>query len=57
MDFGIIYHTDNSDMTKYSLTAQSACICAFNYMQLHPEIKQATVFDTNTHVVVKVFIR
>lgn len=58
MDFGIIYYDDNSHMKiKYALTAQSACIAAYNYMVLHSNITQATIFDTNTDEVIKVYSR
>lgn len=58
MDFGIIYYNNNNSTTiKYSTTAQAACITAFNYMQLHSDIQQATVFDTNTDEVIRVYSR
>lgn len=58
MDFGILYYDNNSHMKiKYALSAQSACIAAYNYMILHPNIIQATIFNTNTDETIRVYSR
>lgn len=58
MNFGILYYDNNSHMKiRYALTARYACIAAYNYMILHSNIIQATIFNTNTNEVIQVYSR
>lgn len=57
MNFGIQYLSGNNSITKYSHTAQSACLSAFNYMQLHSDIQQAIVYNATTYEVVRIYSR
>lgn len=57
MNFGIIYYSNGTNIQKYSTSAQAACISAFNYMMLHSDIQQATVFDNETGEIVRIYSR
>ena len=51
------YYSDGTNRVCHSANRQAACISAYNYMQLHNEIQQATIWDANTCEVYRVYSR
>lgn len=57
MNFQIIYHSNGSNIIRYSNTAQAACIAAYNHMILHSNIDQATIIDLTSGEVIRTYMR
>ena len=57
MNFEIVYRKHNTDIVRYSNTAQAACISAYNYMVLHTDIAQATIIDLTSGEVIRTYMR
>lgn len=51
------YYSDGTNRVYHSVNEQAACISAYNYMQLHNEIQQATIWNANTCEVYRVYSR
>ena len=51
------YYSNGTNRVCHSANEQTACISAYNYMQLHNEIQQATIWYANTCEVYRVYSR
>lgn len=51
------YYTNGANRLYHSANAQAACISAYNYMALHSEIQQATIWDAATGEVFRIYSR
>ena len=51
------YYSDGTNRVYHSANEQAACISAYNYMALHADIQQATIWYANTCEVYRVYSR
>lgn len=51
------YYSNGTNRLYHSANEQAACISAYNYMTLHADIQQATIWDATTGEVYRIYSR
>ena len=51
------YYSNGTNRLYHSANEQAACISAYNYMTLHADIQQATIWNATTGEVYRIYSR